>query len=182
MLHCSFRGWPVVLVTLLALCGPVLAAEAATLSFVPASTDLNCRQEGVVDLWIDGTAGDLRGFSIVVEFDPVVVEPVAVQVGPLLVDAPCPSFERWNNATAVGDSVWFDAASLGCSVSGPGPIARFRFLGLADGATPLQVRRATLRDGENQPIGWAALPGQLVVSCPVGQADRSWSTLKAGFR
>jgi hypothetical protein len=166
---------PVLASAILFLTGPV---SAANLTFVPTSSELACNEARPVDVWIDGATTDLRGFSLVIEFDPNIVDPIAVEAGAALTSGDCPSYESWNNAAAVGDSVYFDAAGLGCSVDGPGPIARIWFSGVADGMTELSVRSAILRDSENRSITVDSEPGGIVVSCPVSARARSWTTLK----
>lgn len=168
--------WPA-LVALAVLTAP--PAVGATLSFVPASAEIACEEELVVDVVVDGVA-DLRGFSLVLEFDPGPVQLLAVEPGPLLTGAACPSFFEWLNAAAVGDSIAFDGAGLGCSVAGPGSIARLRFEGQnVDGLSGLRCRRTTLRNSLNLAVPASCGSADILVSCPVPAATSGWGVWKA---
>lgn len=157
-------------------------ADPVGLSFEPASTEVGCDAARPIDVWIDETTTDLRGASLVMRFDPHVIRPVAVEEGQLFLDDPCPSFLRWNNSAAVGDSIFVDVAGLGCSVAGPGPIVRIWVTGVADGSTLLWGTRVSLRDGANAPIPALWTPAHIIVACPVGTLSRSWAALKANYR
>jgi hypothetical protein len=157
-------------------------ADSVGLSFVPVSTEVACDEARPIDVWIDDSVTDLRGASLVMRFDPQVIRPVAVEEGQLFVDAPCPPFLRWNNATSIGDSVFVDVAGLGCSVQGPGPILRVWVTGVADGSTLLWGTAATLRDGANVPMTALWTPAHIIVACPIKTQVGSWAALKASFR
>ncbi|RKZ15738.1 hypothetical protein DRQ53_08190 [bacterium] len=158
------------------------ASAFTVLSFVSATTELSCDEARPIDVWVDIEAADLRGVSLVLEFDPLLINPIAVEVGQLFTDAPCGSFLRWNNAAAVGDSIYVDVAGLGCSVQGPGAIVRIWVTGIADGSTLIKVRSVILRDSVNQPIAAVWTPGHIIVACAVPVTDRSWATLKSAYR
>jgi len=155
---------------------------ATNLTFVPEVEILGCEDAWAIDVWVDVVAVDLRGISLVIEFDPALVLPVAVEAGQLLIDAPCEPVVSWNNETDIGDSVFVDIAGLGCSVAGPGPIARVYMAGLDDGTTPLVVRSVILRDSSNQTIDATSTPSEITISCPVPLSDRSWTTIKEAYR
>ena len=158
-------------------------SQAATnLTFVPEVEILDCENAWAIDVWVDAAAVDLRGFSLVIEFDPSLVRPVGVEAGQLFLDAPCEPVVSWNNETDIGDSVFVDIAGLGCSVAGPGPVARVYMAGLDDGTTPLVVRSVILRDSANQPIAATSTPSEITISCPVPLSDRSWTTIKEAYR
>lgn len=157
-------------------------ADPARLAFVPEVIEITCDQARPIDVWIDDVATDLRGASLVMRFDPNVMRPVAVEEGQLFLDSPCPSFLRWNNATAIGDSIFVDVAGLGCSVQGPGPIVRIWVTGVADGSTLLWGTGPILRDGSNAPISALWTPAHIITACPVGTPGRSWTALKSAFR
>ena len=157
-------------------------ADSVGLSFVPESTEVACDEARPIDVWIDDSVTDLRGASLVMRFNPQVIRPVAVEEGQLFVDAACPPFLRWNNETAIGDSVFVDVAGLGCSVQGPGPILRVWVTGVADGSTLLRGTTAILRDGANVPMTALWTPAHFIVACPVETPVGSWAALKAAFR
>jgi hypothetical protein len=172
---------PVVALALCTLVG-VASGEPVELSFVPVTSEVACDAARPIDVWIDGDVTDLRGASLVMRFDPLVIRPVAVEEGQLFLDDPCPSFLRWRNADAIGDSVAVDVAGLGCSVQGPGPIVRLWVTGVADGSTLLRGTDVILRDATNATIPALWTPAHVIVACPVEASDRSWTAIKSAFR
>ena len=135
-----------------------------------------------VDVTVDAGATDLRGFTFVFEFDPLVVIPVSVVAGPLETGAPCPRFFTWQNETAVGDSIFADGATLGCSVSGPGAFVRMRFVGVQQGLSPLRCRRGEFRDSQNQPIPHTCESGTILYLGPTPATPASWGVVKSLYR
>lgn len=184
MQHATARSLivPGLLLVLLAMSASASAQTSSIMSFVPEVTELSCDVARPIDIWIDEEVTDLRGASLLMRFDPTVVRPVAVEEGQLFLDDPCPSFLRWNNATAIGDSVFVDVAGLGCSVQGPGPIVRIWVTGVADGSTLLYGVEAILRDGDNAPVDVLWTPAHIIVACPVRSDESTWSVLKSSFR
>lgn len=136
-----------------------------------------------VDVNIDASVTDLRGFTFVFEFDPTVVAPIAVVAGPLETGAPCPSFFTWVNSAAIGDSIYVDGATLGCSVAGPGSIVRMTFVTVTHAASSaLTCRSGSMRDALNQPIPYVCHPG-IVETCPgIGVERQQWQTVKYLYR
>ena len=129
---------------LFAILGGLLAAAAgpaagAVIDFTP-NPGFVCDTLDV-DVTIDASVTDLRGFTFTFEFDPSVVLPIDVSAGPLETGAACGNFFTWVNAAAIGDSIYVDGATLGCSVAGPGSIIQLRFITVTHGATsPLTCR------------------------------------------
>jgi hypothetical protein len=136
-----------------------------------------------VDVHIDASVTDLRGFTFVFDFDPTVVTPIAVVAGPLETAAACPNFFTWINAATIGDSIWVDAATLGCSVAGPGSIVRITFATVTHAASSaLACRSGSMRDALNQPIPYVCHPG-VVETCPgIGVDSAYWQTVKRLYR
>jgi hypothetical protein len=151
------------------------------MSFAPDTATFGCRETVTVDLFVDSNAIDIRGFSLVLEFDPSVINPISVEAGALVTSSACPHFARWINASTVGDSIFVDVANLGCSTSGPGSILRMTFEGVVDGVSFLRCRDGFLRNGLNEPIDFTCDEAALTHACPVSNATRSWSTLKSTF-
>lgn len=180
------RPPPAVVVATLVWCMVLLgtagsAARASTvLSFVPSVAEVNCTQYVEIDLVIDGGAADLRGYSIELAFDASLLQLVDVVPGQLLEDAPCDPFLRWSELGP--GQVLVDAAGLGCSVAGPGAIARLRMLGVADGLSQVIASELVLRNSANLAIAATAVDGEIRVNCPVSQGGSTWTTLKSSFR
>ncbi|GJM43906.1 MAG: hypothetical protein DHS20C21_07480 [Gemmatimonadota bacterium] len=138
-----------------------------------------------VQVTVDSTATDLRGFSFVLEFDPGIVTPISVQPGTLLSGAPCGFFLTWLNETAIGDSIAVDAAALGCSMVGPGNIVEMKFVGveLGYGVSPLDWREVRMRDSANTVLDVKCVDGtiyhQVII---IGVEPESWARVKALYR
>lgn len=164
------------------LAGAPVAHAQVSLSFAPLHSTF-C-DTATVDVTVDGAAADLRGFSLVFEFDPTIVQPISVARGALMTGAPCGSFLSWLNIAAVGDSIAVDGATLGCSMTGPGSILRFRFVpGAFTGTSPLRCRHGLLRDSLNQPVAFTSVAGSLMHPCvPIEVAPHTWSRVKTHFR
>jgi len=171
-----------VLVLLAAAFAP--GAEAvAVVTFSPLNGVINGPADTLtVDVTVDAGAVDLRGFTFVFEFDPAVVAPVSVDAGPLVTGAACPHFVNWLNEGAVGDSISVDAATLGCSVSGPGAILRMKFVGVEQGLSPIACRSGEMRDSANQPIAHTCLDGTILYVGPTAARPSSWGKVKCVYR
>jgi hypothetical protein len=136
-----------------------------------------------VDVGIDASVTDLRGFHFVFEFDPAAVEPVAVSAGSLVQGAGCGNFFVWLASPAGSDSVAVDGATLGCSVAGPGAILRLRFAKISHGTTSdLACRRGVLRDAQNHSIPFTCHAGSLTTCPPVALESRRWEGVKRLYR
>lgn len=168
----------------LALAALLTAAPAlpqAVVSIVPESGQFQCGQTWTVDVVVDAAATDLRGSSLVVQYDADVLRPLSVTAGALVAGAACPHFAWWFGP-ADADSVAFDVATLGCSVAGPGSIARITFEGYAGGTSTISLRSGDLRTGLNAPIPFTALDAQVQYDCAVADRRETWGSLKARYR
>lgn len=179
---CVCKSGSLIATLVLVLATGVPAWATTTLALIPESPDLICGETGAIDVYIDGGTSDLHGYSLVLGFDEMKLDPVSVETGQLLVDAPCGSFISWNNELGYFDTVFVDGASLGCSVDGPGPIARIWFTATASGSATIEVQSALLRDSANQPLTFISIPAEIIIGCPVAARDRSWSVMKLNFR
>lgn len=157
------------------------ALPQAVVAIVPESGQFQCGQTWTVDVVVDAGATDLRGSSLVVEYDNNVIRPLSVTAGALVTGAACPNFAWWFGP-ADADSVAFDVATLGCSVAGPGSVARITFEGHAGGVSTISLRRGDLRTGLNAPIPFTMLDAQVQYDCAVADRRESWGSLKALYR
>jgi hypothetical protein len=173
-------GVSVFLGAVLAVLWPV-ALPAADLGFTP-NPGFVC-DTLTVDVTIDASVTDLRGFTFVFTFAPAAVHPIAVVAGPLVTGAACPNFLQWVNAAAIGDSIYVDGATLGCSVAGPGSIVQMTFARTTYNATsPIGCRSGSLRDALNQAIPYTCHVG-LLKTCPaIGVAPQLWQQVKELYR
>lgn len=160
---------------------PAARCHAADIHFVP-NPGFVC-DTLIVHATIDAGVTDLRGFSLVLTFNPAVVKPVAVTAGALVSGAPCGYFLQWLNAASIGDSIFVDAANLGCSAAGPGNILDIKFVLVAHGGTsPVQCRSGALRDALNQPIPYTCHPGVLETCSAIAVEQRPWTRMKRLYR
>ena len=136
----------------------------------------------LVEVTIDETITDLRGFTFVFEFDPNTVTVTSVEAGSLLINADCPHFFDWLNDDAVGDSISVDGAGLGCSIDGPGDIVRMRFAGAGIGVSPLRCRTGEMRDSLNQDIPYTCPDGSITFWIVVPVQETSWVAIKDHYR
>lgn len=157
------------------------APAQTVVSLVPPSGYFQCGQTWTIDVTVDAGATDLRGCSLVVAFDNNVIRPISVSAGALVNGAACPNFTHWFGP-ATADSVAVDVATLGCSVAGPGSVARITFEGHAGGISPITLRSALLRTGLNAEIPYTAVDAQVQYDCAVAEERPSWGSLKSRFR
>jgi hypothetical protein len=171
---------PVLLMLALAGAGP-LAGHAADLGFTP-NPGFVC-DTLTVDVTIDAAVTDLRGFTFVFTFAPAAVRPIAVTAGALVEGASCPNFLQWINAAAIGDSIYVDGATLGCSIDGPGSIVQLTFVRTTYNATsPINCRSGSLRDAMNQPIPYTCHAGFLRTCPAIGVTSLPWQQVKKLYR
>lgn len=179
----SRRRLAILLLVVLGLCGAsVVEGQPAIISFEPDSGNFDCYETWTVDVMIDASVTDLRGFSLVLEFDPTVITPYSVAAGGLVTGAACPNFFRWLNELSFVDTIEVDGANLGCSVAGPGSIITIVFHGYVEGTSYLRCNGGLLRDGQNAPILFDCEEATVDYLCAVPSAGMSWSTMKTIYR
>jgi len=163
------------------LAGAVPAVSDVGINFIPPDSTVIADSLTVL-LTVDDQATDLRGFSMVLDFDPAVVTPLAVEPGSLLVNSGCPYFLNWLNPVAYGDSLLIDGASLGCSVVGPGDLVRIRFQCASIDTGTISCRSVDLRDSVNQPV--ASTCGSAELRCvqpPISVEGTTWGRVKSWY-
>lgn len=144
-----------------------------------------------ISVTIDAAATDVRGWSLVFEYDDAVVAFSGANPGSLMVNAGCPNFFTVLDASA--DSVWIDAATLGCSFAGPGEIAELCFVAFNCDSigSPLSCRvddddvnTNEIRNGQNESVPYSVVDGTIrsYVNCPIAVESRSWGRTKARYR
>jgi hypothetical protein len=156
-------------------------APAATLTLVPPTGEFHCGNIWTIDVVLDGATTDLRGFSLVFEYDNSIITPNGVTTGGLVATAACPSFLSWVGP-ASSDSLQVDVANLGCSTSGPGTILSIVFEGESSGTSSIGIRNGELRDGTNTPIAFTSNVVTVHYDCAVPVDEASWGALKAIYR
>lgn len=139
-----------------------------------------------VAVTVDAGADTLKGFSLVLEFDPTYVEPISVAPGALMTGGGCDApFVAWQNAAAIGDSIAVDGAALGCLMVGTGDLLEIQFIGVPGqfGVSPLTCRDVRLRNQYNDVLPEICLLGTIehrpVV---ISTAAETWGRVKALYR
>jgi len=159
-------------------------SQVDSLTFQPDEAMFACHDSLVVSVMIPATITDLRGFTLVFEFDSAVLTPMSVRAGSLLENVACPHFFQWLNFNAVGDSIAVDGAGLGCSMQGPGEIVHLVFQGYIEGIGYLRCRpgRGILRDALNQSIPFECGEGTYDYHCAIPVARQPWWAIKVLYR
>jgi len=172
---------------------PFGTPDSIVVSFDPlvAVTDTLGVDTLCVSVTIDAAATDVRGYSLVFEYDNTSVAYATASAGSLMINAGCPNF--FTVLAADADSVWIDAATLGCSFAGPGEILELCFTGVdceIEGM-PLTCRvdpdtlgapGRVIRNGANESIPYTVVDGLIFVECPIAVESRSWGQMKARYR
>ena len=169
---------------------PSRAFADLTLSFDPLNgviTEAAPAETLTVALTVDAGADTLKGFSLVLEFDPTYVQPIGVSPGPLMSSGGCTgTFLDWQNETAIGDSIAVDGASLGCDgMVGSGDMIEIRFIGVVGqyGVSPLACRTVRLRNQYNEVLAYTCNPGTIEHRPIIISTDaETWGRMKALYR
>ncbi len=172
-------------VTLLA-CAVLAAAPAAThaaaVVVAPADTAVSVGD----DFWIRVQADafpDLKGYQLIFEFDPTIVQLLGAAPGNVLTDSPGAWFGALvPDVVAPPDSAWYDAARLDGATAGPGVLVYFHFKALQEGVSPVACRHVDYRDSNNAQTLPGCTSGQIRVIGAVLAQERSWGRVKALYR
>jgi hypothetical protein len=178
------RGLPASLAALLVVLAVAIPCAAAPIAVAvdPPVSGFCCDDTLSVYVTVDANAVDLRGFSLDLEFNPAIIQPVDVLPGDLMLTAGCGFFLDWLNAAAIGDSISVDAATLGCSMVGPGRILELRFVGVSGGTSPLSCRSLSMRDSMNLELDKICFSGAITYQEPIAVEEHPWSIVKGQYR
>ncbi|MBD3367036.1 MAG: hypothetical protein GF405_02530 [Candidatus Eisenbacteria bacterium] len=145
----------------------------------PAYQEINVYETGEVSVTVNDEVLGVTGYDLLIEYDPMVVEPVGVSEGTLPAGYAGDTFLYWD----VDDlnRLLINGAVLGGSVDGPGTLVVIEFMGLADGMSSLEFGTSELRDIDNEgiPTTWEGATIQVVGAVPV--EGSTWTRLKALF-
>jgi len=156
-------------------------AQELTLVPEPSNGEFRCPEILTVDLTIDSAVSDLQGFSLVLDYDPAILEPVAVSAGTLVDQASCGHSLHWLDPGDNDGSLVVDLALLGCLVEGPGVVLTLQFQGLGEGSTNLDCSQSVFRDSINDDIPVLFAPIAVTYSCPVSTETQTWGVLKQSY-
>jgi len=125
---------------------------------------------------------DLKGFTLVFSFDPTKLRFLGVEPGDVLTGSGNPFAGYLVPDAAPPDTVWYDAAMLAGSSSGPGILAFFRFQGLAEGESPVQCERVDFRDSNNVQTLPDCVSGLTRITGQTPARAASWGSIKTLYR
>ncbi len=161
--------------------GLTLPVQAQQLELLPDPADgiFTCPEVLTVELVIDAAVLDLRGVSLIFEYDPAVLQPLSVSPGALVGQAACGHSLHWLDPGNNDGSWEVDLALLGCSVDGPGGVLTLMFEGLAEGTSTLDAAQSIFRDSINDDILVVTTPIEVTHVCPVPIEIHTFGTMKA---
>ena len=145
------------------------AGAQTWLSFDPPAASFGGADQQTVAVVATQTP-DLLGFSLVVAYDPAVLELVAVTAGDLVVGAACSHFLDWELVGGVPGQLRVDLAMFGCTTTGDGSLVQLVFAGVGAGTSPLTMVSGELRDATNQSVPFSAEDGVVTYLPQPGEA------------
>ena len=174
---------PASLFAALLLClGVVPASRAASLTIAPAETTVSVGDSFTLRVVIDAVP-DLKGFDLIYGYTPGRLTFNSAQVGGALAGFGGSTFDSvLPDVTAPRDSVWYDAARLSGTGSGPGVVAFFTFLTHTEGNATVNCLFTDLRNFANAPLSPSCAGALIHVIGPVPTRPTTWGRLKVRYR
>ena len=174
--------WAVWLAAALAVAAYAPPAYGVTVS--PGPVDTTVILNDIFEVRIETDAfPDLKGFSVIFQYDPAVLQLLGGSPGDVLTSSGNPFTGLVvPDYAAPADSAWYDAVMLVGATQGPGVLNFFQFRALALGESPLTCRLVDFRDSQNHQTLPACVAGRVVVSGPTRSRMATWGRLKAFYR
>lgn len=166
----------------LSLMALVPEARAVTLSIAPAETSVTVGDPITLRIVVDAVP-DLKGADLIYGYTPGRLTFTSAQIGDALAGIGGATFEFvLPDVTAPADSVWYDAARLSGTGSGPGVVAFLKFATHTQGNATVNCLMNDLRDSVNNELP-APCSGALIhILGPVPARPSTWSRVKAIYR
>jgi hypothetical protein len=157
-------------------------AGAVSVTVQPSDTTVAFGATVTLRLVTDAVA-DLKGYQLVYTYDAVRLALDGVTPGEVLT-APPGAYAAYllPDAAAPADSVWYDAARLDGSASGPGVLAYVTFTAIAEGNAWVTCGSVDFRDSGNARTLPDCAGGVVHVLGPVSATPTPWGRLKALYR
>ena len=157
-----------------------VATASPTTWLDPIYQEINVYETGELAVSVNDEVLGVTGYDLLIEYDPMVLEPVGVSEGALPAGYAGDTFLYWDIDDL--NRLVINGAVLGGSVDGPGTLVVIEFMGLADGSSAVGFGTSELRDIENEqiPTDWEGATIVVVGAVPAGPC--SWTRLKALFR
>lgn len=158
------------------------AAHAAALTIAPAETTVTIGDSFTLRVVVDAVA-DLKGATLVYGYTAGRLTFTSAQVGGALAGFGGGTFDfQYPDVTAPADSVWYDAARLSGSGSGPGVVAFLSFDTHTQGNGTITCLDMDLRDSANVMLLPSCAGALVHVIGPVPVLPTSWGRVKARYR
>ncbi|MEY4375310.1 MAG: Cohesin domain [Candidatus Eisenbacteria bacterium] len=153
-------------------------SRATNVSLVPTDSVLTVADEVELRLLADDVL-DLKGFQVIISFDPAVLQALSAAQGSLLPANPAECFFYFAiDGDAGSGTVQIDAALLSGSAHGDGTLATVRFRAVALGHSPVVVSLVDFRDSANGMSTPATTGATIRILGPVPTKRTSWGRLK----
>ncbi len=160
----------------------VPAAHAASLTIAPAETTVTIGDSFTLRVVVDAVP-DLKGADLIYGYTPVRLTFTSAQVGDALTGIGGAVFDTvLPDVTAPPDSVWYDAARLTGTGSGPGVVAFLQFGTHTEGNATVNCLFTDLRDSVNAPLSPSCAGALIHVIGPVPVRPTTWGRVKALYR
>jgi hypothetical protein len=169
------------LVFVLTAAASALPARAVTVSVVPADTTVESGESFSVCITTDACR-DLKWFEFVFSFDPAKLRLLGVEPGDVRAGSGNQFVAYLVPDAAPPETVWYAAAMLAGSASGPGTLACFVFAGLAEGESPVQCERVDFRDSDNVQTLPDCVSDVVRITGPTPAQPASWGRIKTLYR
>jgi len=161
--------------------GPT-AASAASVGVTPPDTLVSLGDDFYIRVEADAFP-DLKGYHLIFEFDPTIVQLLGALPGDVLTGASGAYFSALvPDVSAPADSASYDAAMLDGSTAGPGVLVYFRFRALQAGLSSVICRRVDYRDSNNAQTFPGCTGGQIRVVGATEVLRPSWGRMKVLYR
>jgi hypothetical protein len=163
-------------------CGSAIPADAAALGVAPAETTVTIGDPITLRVLVDAVP-DLKGADLVFGYTPGRLTFTSAQVGDALAGLGGTTFETlYPDLETPPDSVWYNAARLDGTGSGPGVVVFLTFDTHSTGNATVDCLRADLRDSSNAPLNPSCAGALIHVIGPVPTRPSSWGRVKAHYR
>ncbi len=159
------------------------AARAASVTMVPADTSVTIGETVVLRVQLISPFSNFEGFKAVYRYEPNVLSFIGATPGEVFTSAPGAIFATLRSEYAAPmDSVWYEAAVLDGTSSGPGILAYLTFQTIGPGNGTIVCKGVDLRDSDNQQTLATCFDAIVHVFPPVPVRPTSWSRLKVLYR
>ncbi len=172
--------WSVAVLLLSLACAS--SGRAVSLTIAPAETTVTVGDPFTLRVLVDAVP-DLKGADLIYGYTPGRLTFTSAQVGDAIVGLSGSVVDFvLPDVTAPPDSVWYDAARLTGTGSGPGVVAFLRFASHTQGNATVNCLSSDLRDSNNAQLAPSCAGALIHIIGPVPTRSASWGRVKARYR